>query len=312
MVRLNALPPRIGFIVVSSIVFAGLGGAGFPGLGGEAQAVGANITAIVSNLLLNAPEEGEACHDADGDGYGSPASPTCLYPEEDCDDTNEFVHPGAVEGPFAEPAVGVCTDTWDNDCDGYVDEGEPGCCFDFQGGLYEFKLRTIPLVTQGISQNPLGCLINPVFLGVLVGMMQDYGMLVSLPPYSPNPFVFTLPLPMGLGALALDDTRFGPNELAFGLEPASLVSLDLGPVQDYLQTMFPTITGFNCLLTADTVEGGLESLNGATLPGDIYISGWTVDTGSGEGACSSQVVVPEPAETCTVRLTIGGTFYSPP
>lgn len=45
--------------------------------------------------------------DQDGDGY---------YPPADCDDTNPAIHPGAAE---------IC-DGLDNNCDGQVDEGNPG------------------------------------------------------------------------------------------------------------------------------------------------------------------------------------------
>lgn len=37
------------------------------------------------------------CADGDADGYGDPASPTCTFPDLDCDDTNGDVHPGATE-----------------------------------------------------------------------------------------------------------------------------------------------------------------------------------------------------------------------
>ncbi len=55
--------------------------------------------------------------DADGDGFGDPATPTdaCDAPSghvsdaTDCDDTDATVHPGAAE---------VCGDSIDDDCDG--------------------------------------------------------------------------------------------------------------------------------------------------------------------------------------------------
>ena len=53
------------------------------------------------------------CTDADGDGYGSPASETCAHPQEDCDDSDPDVNPSAAE----VPGNGI-----DDDCDGYIDE----------------------------------------------------------------------------------------------------------------------------------------------------------------------------------------------
>jgi hypothetical protein len=75
------------------------------------------------------------CDDADGDGYGFPPSIACASAEEDCDDTNPDVNPGALEGPFGDP---VCSDTIDNDCDGDVDGADSGCaaCVDNDGDGY--------------------------------------------------------------------------------------------------------------------------------------------------------------------------------
>jgi len=58
------------------------------------------------------------CIDRDSDGYGDPASPSCPYPQLDCDDTNPNVNPGTVE---------ICDDGIDNDCDGLIDCGDLDC-----------------------------------------------------------------------------------------------------------------------------------------------------------------------------------------
>jgi formylglycine-generating enzyme required for sulfatase activity len=64
------------------------------------------------------------CTDLDGDGYGDPASSSCVHPEQDCDDADPGVNPGASESSFGDPA---CMDGADNDCDGLVDSDDPGC-----------------------------------------------------------------------------------------------------------------------------------------------------------------------------------------
>ncbi len=64
---------------------------------------GCNSTAPTCNA---AP----ACIDADGDRYGQ----NCAN-GPDCNDANAAINPGVTES---------CSDTIDNDCDGYVDEGD--------------------------------------------------------------------------------------------------------------------------------------------------------------------------------------------
>jgi len=63
-----------------------------------------------SVLIAVSPE----CVDADGDGYGDPASPGCPSSARDCDDASAEVHPGHPE---------VTGNGIDDDCDGQVDEG---------------------------------------------------------------------------------------------------------------------------------------------------------------------------------------------
>ncbi len=56
------------------------------------------------------------CPDSDEDGYGGIFNPVCTNPGIDCDDTNQFVNPGAAEW---------CTDGIDNNCNGLINENCP-------------------------------------------------------------------------------------------------------------------------------------------------------------------------------------------
>jgi len=92
---------------------------------------GVPVTAIcedIGDLLPPCSGCAAECVDNDGDGYGDPGNPLCTYPQEDCDDTDPNVNPGAVEGPYGDVS---CTDTLDNDCDGLSDSADPACIYPF-------------------------------------------------------------------------------------------------------------------------------------------------------------------------------------
>lgn len=63
------------------------------------------------------------CLDWDNDGYGSPASILCDFPELDCNDSDPSVTIGTPEGA----SFGNCDDGIDNDCDGRIDCDDPDC-----------------------------------------------------------------------------------------------------------------------------------------------------------------------------------------
>lgn len=63
------------------------------------------------------------CVDQDGDGYGNPGSSSCQAgPQQDCNDNNIAIHPGAAEN---------CVNTIDDNCDTVINEG---CSCLQQGG----------------------------------------------------------------------------------------------------------------------------------------------------------------------------------
>ncbi|HIG98936.1 TPA: hypothetical protein HA231_05975 [Candidatus Woesearchaeota archaeon] len=65
-------------------------------------------------------EGGVCCKDNDGDGYGSPGSPSCPGGgSTDCNDNDAGINPGKAEN---------CSDGKDNDCDEKTDGADTNCC----------------------------------------------------------------------------------------------------------------------------------------------------------------------------------------
>jgi hypothetical protein len=90
---------------------------------GETVVVGANFDDDAGTNSGSAYVFDLGCHDADGDGYGSPGNCSCSNGGAlDCNDNNPHVYPGAPD---------IC-DGIDNQCPGdpgygQVDEGPPAC-----------------------------------------------------------------------------------------------------------------------------------------------------------------------------------------
>lgn len=76
----------------------------------------------------------EPCTDTDGDGYGAPGSPSCDEPEEDCNDADASINPGAAEVCDSIDQDCVAgnepTSTWyrDDDSDGYGTSDSVAAC----------------------------------------------------------------------------------------------------------------------------------------------------------------------------------------
>jgi len=82
---------------------------------------------VLSGMFLMGQDTWSPCIDNDHDGYGSPASAVCDYPELDCDDSNRYVNPGVIE---------FCFNGIDDDCNGLSDGEDPQCAcpdYDFDG-----------------------------------------------------------------------------------------------------------------------------------------------------------------------------------
>jgi len=97
------------------------------------------------------------CIDNDNDGYGAYANETCTYPEEDCDDSNADVNPGATEGPEGDP---TSSDGLDNDCDGIVDDQDGGCI------LVNFPDPNLEAAVREAINKPTGDVMASDLLGL--------------------------------------------------------------------------------------------------------------------------------------------------
>ena len=101
----------------------------------------------------------DGCVDADGDGYKDEACGG-----DDCDDSDPAVNPGAAEGPEGDP---TCSDTVDNDCDGYIDDADYGCVGGTDDTIYQVQNPSHP--------EYLGPGTKVTFEGVIVTAVTDDG-----------------------------------------------------------------------------------------------------------------------------------------
>ncbi|RJQ17531.1 MAG: DUF1566 domain-containing protein [Nitrospiraceae bacterium] len=127
------------------------------------------------------------CTDMDDDGYAVEGG---ICGPVDCDDINPYINPGASEGPYGDA---TCSDTFDNDCDGFVDSADSGCqapvvdvtgCIDLGGSPLVNKkviLKQTGEVNQTATTDSGGCY---VFLNAVSGKaftVQISGPVLSSP-----------------------------------------------------------------------------------------------------------------------------------
>ncbi len=160
------------------------------------------------------------CIDPDGDGYGRPASSSCLYPELDCDNRNTDVFPDAPE---------LC-DGVDNQCPGEMGSGDvdEGCSF--QGGLNRFRLSA--------SAVEDGC-----YGGVFFSFVPQQMLFFDIPGIEDLPTVLPVQVPLPVPPVDLH-LVWNPLDEQIELDPnysPVTVGMDVGQ-------LFP---GFPCLLTAE-------------------------------------------------------------
>jgi len=75
-------------------------------------------TNITDNLGTCMQDTVSCCIDEDHDDYGSAGIGYCTNPEQDCNDSNQDVNPGATE---------ICNNDIDDDCDGRIDNYDSDC-----------------------------------------------------------------------------------------------------------------------------------------------------------------------------------------
>lgn len=84
---------------------------------------------ISINALAGHLAHGDIVPDADYDGY-TKVNPCGIGNQDDCDDTNAAINPGAEE---------ILTDDIDNNCDGIVGHIEPVFCLGCQSGAGHYR-----------------------------------------------------------------------------------------------------------------------------------------------------------------------------
>lgn len=104
-------------------------------------------------LILASAAVLAVCEDVDGDNYAVDPSQCANSSGLDCNDNNPNINPGQTE-------TAACSDSLDNDCDGYIDNNDPDCsgCEDQDFDSYKV------VVTSGANCGSLDCDDTNAFL----------------------------------------------------------------------------------------------------------------------------------------------------
>jgi acetyl esterase/lipase len=100
---------------------------------------------------------GAPCSDADGDGYGDPASPACDGAKWDCNDGEPAVSPGVGED---------CGNGLDDDCDGFSDGADTECGGPAWGAAAPVE-ASAPGLHESRATSRSFNVLNAIFLPVL-------------------------------------------------------------------------------------------------------------------------------------------------